>query len=65
MDLAKAYGSSADVLSRPLANGTVGNTSAFEEVKQGGKRKSLKKSKKRPSKKTSKRKSKKNISRKR
>jgi len=52
MDIGKAYTPSADILSRPLVNGTGGNTAAYESVKQGGKsrrksgRKYMRKSKK-------------------
>jgi len=40
MELQKAYPS--NILSNPPPNGTGGNTSNYQEVKQGGKRKSRK-----------------------
>jgi hypothetical protein len=57
MDIGKAYTPSSDILSRPLVNGTGGNTAAYESVMKGGKSR-------RKSKRLSRRKTKKNISRK-
>lgn len=48
MDIGKAYTPSANILARPLVNGTGGNIADYQSVKQGGKsrRKSGRKSKK-------------------
>ena len=65
MDFGKAYTPDTDVLPRPMVTSTGGVTSKFEEIKQGGKKKSMKKmnkSKKNKSKKSTK--SKKNKSKK-